>query len=254
MIPRTGILAQSPFLDTVGVFAASVEGAALLAEVLAGHDPADVATELAPMPRLLATCQAAAPVPPTFAFLRPPEYDSADPDMQAAMAELSDALGDQCFDAPFPGFEGVSDLRKQVNFAEMSKCYYSLERRGRDRMSDVLRAAMDEGKAVPVRDYIAALDWRTLLNTALDKVFERCDAVICPAAQGPAPEGLDYTGSAIFNGIWTYAGVPAVTIPVFRAENGLPMGLQLIGPRGEDARLLRTARWLSEHLETLGKA
>jgi Asp-tRNA(Asn)/Glu-tRNA(Gln) amidotransferase A subunit family amidase len=42
-----------------------------------------------------------------------------------------------------------------------------------------------------------------------------------------------------------------VTLPVFVAENGLPMGLQLVGRRGEDARLLRTARWLATHLETL---
>lgn len=254
MIPRTGILAQSPFLDTVGVFAASVADAALLAEVLAGNDPADTATEPAPMPRLLATCQSAPPVKPMFAFLRPPEYASADAELQAAMDEVVEVLGEQCFEAPFPGFDDMGDVRRRINFAEMSKCYYALERRGRAQMSDMLRAAMDEGKAVPARDYIAALDWRALLNTALDKVFERCDAVICPAAMGPAPEGLDNTGSAIFNGIWTLAGVPCVTIPIFTAENGLPMGLQLIGPRGEDARLLRSARWLSDHLHSLEKA
>jgi Asp-tRNA(Asn)/Glu-tRNA(Gln) amidotransferase A subunit family amidase len=254
MIPRTGILPQSPFLDTVGVFATSVADAALLAEVLAGHDPADTATEPAPMPRLLATCLAPAPVTPTFAFLRPPEYDSADPQMQDAMLEVSQALGEQCFDVPFPGFDDMGDVRRRINFAEMSKCYFGLERRGHDQMSDILRAAMVEGRGVSARDYIAALDWRALLNTALDKIFERCDAILCPAAQGPAPKGLENTGSAIFNGIWTLAGVPAVTLPLFTAENGMPMGLQLIGPRGDDARLLRNARWLTEHLTSTQKA
>ena len=251
MIPRTGILPQSPFLDTVGVFARSVEDAALLIEVLTGHDPADKATEPVPVPRLLDVTLSKVPVTPMFAFVRPPGWEDADPDMRAAIEELAAVLGDQCFEAPMPGFDGVAAIRQRINFAEMAKCYYGIERRGRDQMSDVLRAAMDEGKAVLARDYLAALDWRDLTNAALAPLFERCDAILCPAAPGPAPEGLAFTGSAIFNGLWTLAGVPAVTLPLFWAENGLPMGLQLVGRRGDDARLMRTARWLMAHVETL---
>lgn len=251
MIPRTGILPQSPFLDTVGVFARTVEDAALLAEVLAGHDPADSATEPMPMPRLLSVAQDRVPVTPMFAFIRPPGWDEADAQMRGAVEEVAALLGDQCFDAPLPGFGEVAAIRQRINFAEMSKCYYAIERRGRDQMSDVLRAAMDEGKAVLARDYLAALDWRGLTNAALDKLFDHCDAILCPAAPGPAPEGLAFTGSAIFNGLWTLAGVPAVTLPLFWADNGLPMGLQLVGRRGDDARLMRTARWLVSHVETL---
>ncbi|MFN7222930.1 MAG: amidase [Paracoccaceae bacterium] len=251
MIPRTGILPQSPFLDTVGVFARSVEDAALLIEVLTGYDAADTATEPVPVPRLLDVATSKAPVTPMFAFVRPPGWDQADPQMQGAVEEIAAMLGDQCFEAPLPNFDEVAAIRQRINFAEMAKCYYGLERRGRDQMSDVLRAAMDEGKAVLARDYLAALDWRNLSLAALDPLFERCDAILCPAALGPAPEGLESTGSAIFNGLWTLAGVPAVTVPLFWAENGLPMGLQLVGRRGDDARLLRTARWLMAHVETL---
>lgn len=252
LIPRTGILAQSPFLDTVGVFARSVEDAALIAGVLAGYDAADPATEPRPDPRLLDIAQARVPVPPMFAVVRPPGYDSADPDMRAAMDELTAALGEQAFGVPLAGFDETGPMRERINFAEMAKCYYALERRGRDSMADHLRNAIDQGKTVLARDYLAALDWRALLLAALDPIFARCDAILCPAAPGAAPL-RDSTGSAIFNGIWTLAGVPAVTLPVFTAENGLPMGLQLVGRRGEDARLLRTARWLTAHLETLGK-
>ncbi len=249
MIPRTGILPQSPFLDTVGVFARTVEDAALLAEVLAGHDAGDPATEPAPMPRLLDVALARAPVTPMFAFVRPPGWDAADSQMQGAVEELAALLGDQCFEAPLPGMDEVAAIRQRINFAEMAKCYYGLERRGRDQMSDVLRAAMDEGKAVLARDYLAALDWRALMTAALSPLFDRCDAILCPSAPGPAPEGLGSTGSAIFNGLWTLAGVPAVTLPLFWADNGLPMGLQLVGRHGDDARLLRTARWLMAHVE-----
>ena len=251
LIPRTGILPQSPFLDTVGVFARSVEDCALLAEVLVGHCPNDPATDPVPMPRMLSVAQSRAPVPPMFAFVKPPGYDTAAPEMRAALEELAEVLGEQCFELPLTGFDDVAAQRQRINFAEMSKCYYGLERRGRDAMSDVLKAALDEGKAVPARDYLAALDWRKLTCAALDEIFERCDAILCPAAPGPAPQGLESTGSAIFNGLWTLAGVPALTLPVFTAENGLPMGVQLVGRRGDDARLLRTARWLAAHLETL---
>ena len=252
LIPRTGILTQSPFLDTVGVFARTVEDAALLAGVLVGHDPADPATEPRPDPRFLDIAQGKAPVAPVFGVLRPPGYDTADPDMHAAMDELAEVLGEQCFEVPFGGFDEVAAIRARINFAEMAKCYYPLERRGRNTMSGHLRGAIDEGKAVLARDYLAALDWRVVLNAALDPIFNRCDAILCPSAPGAAPLA-DSTGSAIFNGIWTLAGVPAVTLPVFTAGNGLPMGLQLVGRRGDDGRLLRTARWLAAHLETLEK-
>ncbi|WP_435257636.1 amidase [Thioclava sp. FR2] len=251
LIPRTGVLMQSPFLDTMGVFARSVEDAALLAEVLAGHDPADKATEPVPMPRLLKVAQSDVPVRPTFAFARLPGWDQADPQMQGALEELAELLGEQCFEVPLDGFEEVASARQRINFAEMAKCYYGLERRGRDQMSDVLKSAMDEGKAVLARDYLAALDWREVMNGALERIFDRCDAILCAPALGPAPEGLESTGSAIFNGLWTLAGVPAITLPVFTADNGLPMGVQLVGKRGSDARLLRTARWLSTYLATL---
>lgn len=250
MIPRTGVLMQSPFLDTMGVFARTVEDCALLAEALTGHDPADRATEAVPTPRMLDVALSKVPVTPTFAFAKPPGYDEADPQMRGALEELAGVLPDS-FEVPLAGFDEIAAIRQRINFAEMAKCYYALERRGRDQMSDVLKSAMDEGKAVLARDYIAALDWRDLMNTALAEVFDRCDVIVTPAALGPAPEGLGSTGSAIFNGLWTMAGVPAITLPLFTAENGLPMGVQLVGRRGDDARLLRTARWLAQYVETL---
>ncbi len=250
-IPRTGILMQSPSLDTVGVFASSVEGAALLAEVLFGDDPGDPATSPAAPPRLYETCTARLPLAPVFALLpRPPGVES-EPEMADAFAELTAFLGDQGFEIALPGlFDGAAEVRERINFAEMAKCYYGYERRGWAQLSDETRAAMEQGKATPARDYIAALDWRGILNAALDEIFERCDAILTPATPGPAPEGLVSTGSAIYNGVWTLCGTPAVTLPLFTAANGLPMGVQLIGRRGDDARLLRTARWLWEQVAT----
>ncbi|MGR3464334.1 amidase [Limimaricola sp.] len=244
-IPRTGVLSQSPTLDTVGVFARSIEDAALLAEALYGHDAGDRATALSPPPRLHAIAMTEPPVRPTLAFLRPPGWDRAEADTHAAFAELAEALGEQCFETALPGaFDEAAEIRARINLAEMAKSYYAYEKRGREQLSEEMREALDQGKSIPARDYIAALDWPDVLYAGLDEIFERCDAILCPAAPGPAPEGHAGTGDSIFNGLWTLCGTPAVTVPILQSETGLPMGAQLIGRRGDDARLLRTARWL----------
>lgn len=248
-IPRTGILAQSPSLDTVGVFARTVEDAALIADCLFGHEPADRATSPMPPPRLLSTAQGGPPVRPTFAFLRLPGWEQADDDTVNAMRELTGALGENCFEAFMPqAIDEAAAIRERINFAEMAKCYYRYDERGQDQLSQITRDAIDAGKAVPARDYIAALDWPGILNAALSEIFRRCDVILTPATPTPAPAGLESTGSAIFNGVWTLCGTPVVTLPLLESGSGLPMGVQLVGPRGEDARLLRTARWLAQFI------
>lgn len=242
-IARTGILEQSPSLDTVGVFARSVAGAAMLADVLFGADPADRATVPSAPPRLLRTASDRPPVAPTFAVLATMPGATLHPDMAGAMDELCAALGDSAFRFELPPlFDEAATIRERINFAEMAKCYYGHGRRGGDLLSPEIRAAIDKGNATLARDYISALDWPRVLNAALDEIFERCDVILCPATEGPAPAGLDATGSAVCNGVWTLCGTPCLTLPLFNATDGLPLGLQLVGRRGDDARLLRTAR------------
>jgi Asp-tRNA(Asn)/Glu-tRNA(Gln) amidotransferase A subunit family amidase len=253
-IPRSGILAQSPTLDTVGVFARSAPDAALLSEALFGHDPRDPATAPAPPPRLLELATVRPPLPPVFAFVKPPGWAEADPEMRAGLEEVAALLGEQCFEAPLPpAFEEAAAARERINLAEMAKCYHGYERRGRGALSERLLAALDAGKAIPARDYLAALDWPRVLGAAIEELLTRADAILAPSAPGPAPEGLAATGDPIFNGLWTLCGVPAVTVPVLQSSQGLPMGVQLVGRRGDDGRLLRSARWLTERIVGEGR-
>ncbi|MGR3198794.1 MAG: amidase [Paracoccus sp. (in: a-proteobacteria)] len=243
LIGRTGVLIQSPFLDTVGAFARSVEDAALLVEAMSGHDPQDAATSMSPVPRLVDAATQDPPLPPLLAVLSLPGADRV---MADALDELRGDLGD-CARAVdlLPGLAEADSIRRRINLAELSKCYYALERQGRDRLSQRMCDALDEGKATLARDYIAALDWRQVLNAGLEELLSRCDAILCPAATGPAPlMADDSTGSPVMNGPWTLCGVPAITLPLLTDGSGLPLGVQLIGRRGEDARLMRTANWL----------
>ncbi|WBU61668.1 amidase [Paracoccus albus] len=250
VVGRTGALIQSPFLDTIGGFARSVQDVALLVGAMAGHDPDDTASLLAPAPRLCEASQQEPPLPPLIAVMTLP---GAGNDMQQAIAELAATLGDRAVDVPAPpGFDKADEMRRLINLAELAKCYYPLERRGREQMSPELCEALDEGKQTLARDYLAALDWRQVLNAGLEKMFTRCDAILCPAATGPAPLLSDNTtGSPAMNGPWTLCGVPAITLPLMQDQNGLPMGVQLVGRRGADARLMRVANWLMQRFETM---
>jgi Asp-tRNA(Asn)/Glu-tRNA(Gln) amidotransferase A subunit family amidase len=88
----------------------------------------------------------------------------------------------------------------------------------------------------------------------LTDVFNEFDAILTPAATGEAPIGLRSTGSPIFCTIWSYLGTPAVSLPLLKSESGMPIGVQLVARRDNDARLLRTARWLVERLSAGGRA
>ncbi|MEI4232980.1 amidase [Roseovarius sp. D22-M7] len=247
-IPRTGVLMQSPTLDTLGVFARTPADAALLAQVLYGHDADDAATAPRPTPKLLEIATSKPPIKPVFAFVKPPGWDDADPQLHAAFDELYEALGDQVFEVPLPAaFAEAAEIRERINLAEMARYYYRYSKQI-ETLGPRTREALEKGNAVLARDYLAALDWPKVLYAGLTELFDRCDAVLCPAATGPAPEGLDFTGDSIFNGLWTLTGVPTVTIPAFTAENGLPMGVQMVAARENDARLLRNAHWLRSWL------
>jgi aspartyl-tRNA(Asn)/glutamyl-tRNA(Gln) amidotransferase subunit A len=133
----------------------------------------------------------------------------------------------------------------------MARNLHTYYRRGKDKLSPALRALLEDGMNVTAVDYLAALDWRKALINGLEQLFDRYDAIITPAATGEAPSGLEATGNPIFNGLWTLCGVPAITLPLLQGPAGLPLGVQLVGRYGEDARLLRTARALTGMIEKM---
>ncbi|MGF1546257.1 MAG: amidase [Thiotrichales bacterium] len=245
LIPRTGILRTSRRLDTVGVFAHTIEDAALLADTLIGHDPDDPDSAAMAAPRLLDISRTDPPVTPQFAFIKTPAWSMIEPDAAAGFGELLEALGDRCdsVDLP-PAFAEGAAAHRRIMLADIAynlRHYYT---RGATVLAAQTRAAIEEGQTVTATEYLTALDWREVLYAGLEEIFERYDAILTPAAPGEAPHGLASTGSAAFNVLWSLTGVPAITLPLLSGANGLPIGVQLIGRRHNDARLLRTARWL----------
>ena len=159
--------------------------------------------------------------------------------------ELAGHLGENAEEIGLPGnFDGAVDLHQTIMEADIARNFHDDYERGKEKISSVLREMIERGQKVLAVDYNRAIDRRLYLNGLLGQIFDVFDAIITPGATGEAPVGLESTGSPIFCTIWTLCGVPAVTLPLLEGSNGMPIGVQLIGPKGDDARLLRTARWL----------
>jgi Asp-tRNA(Asn)/Glu-tRNA(Gln) amidotransferase A subunit family amidase len=154
-------------------------------------------------------------------------------------------LGDKVGEVELPGiFNDAVEQHRMIMEADLARSFEREYRRGKDKLSDILKEMIERGQKVLAVDYNNAVSRIPVFNHALDKVFEWHDAILTPATTGEAPVGLASTGSPIFCTLWTLCGMPAITLPILQGSHGMPMGVQLVGRRGDDARLLRTARWL----------
>ena len=252
LISRHGALALSRTLDHVGLFANSLDDIALLAEQIVRYDENDLDTRpRAHLPFALITAEEP-PLPPMFAFIKTPHWQCADEETREGFAEIIEHLGSQVEEVElFPSAGDAWQWHQTIMGAEMA---YNLEREwanGRDLLSEQLRAQIERGREVRAQDYLRALSRITPIHESFVELFEqRYDAILTPAAPGPAPNGLAATGDPSFCTLWTLCGMPAISLPLLQSGNGLPLGVQLVGPRHGDARLLRTARWLAAKVAT----
>ena len=252
MISRQGILALSRTLDHVGLFARSIDDIALLAAQLVGYDEHDPDTRPRGRIPFVEVAAEEPPLPPMFAFVKTPHWERADEDTKKGFAELIEQLGEQVEEIELlPSAIDAWELHRTIMEAEMAA---NLEReweKGRDRLSEQLRAQLERGRNVRAIDYQRARSRIAPIHEGFVELFEqRYDAILTPAAAGIAPEGLDSTGDPAFCTLWTLCGMPAISLPLLQSTNGLPIGVQLVGPRNGDARLLRTARWLAARVAT----
>jgi Asp-tRNA(Asn)/Glu-tRNA(Gln) amidotransferase A subunit family amidase len=253
LIPRTGALPLSRALDHVGVFARSVGDAALLAENLAGFDDEDLDTRPTAKPPLFEIASSAPPLPPRFAFVRTPVWEHAEAVTGQAFAELVEALGENASEVTLPStFDRAVEMHGIIMAVDMAHNFHRDYEQGGEKLSPILRKQIETGRKHSAVDYTRALGAIDTMNGVLDGVFEEYDAILTPAAPGPAPQGLGSTGNPAFCSTWTYLGTPAVSLPLLQDQNGMPIGVQLVARRGNDARLLRTACWLVKTLEGAG--
>jgi Asp-tRNA(Asn)/Glu-tRNA(Gln) amidotransferase A subunit family amidase len=250
LVPRTGILEQSSSLDQVGVFGRTLEDIAMVCDAIGGDDGFDELTKAIMPLQFLKTCVSEPPIEPKFAFVKTPWWNKVDPEAQEAYLALTEHLSGCIEMRELPEIVNKAvEWQFTVHHAELA---FSMQRemaKGAEKLSDRLKAQIETGSKISVIDYLAAKDRIPHVTFAFDEYFDHYDAILCPAALGAAPRGLESTGDPIMQTVWTFAGLPAASLPMLRLSNGMPLGVQAVGAYKNDARLLRSVRWLMQKFQ-----
>jgi Asp-tRNA(Asn)/Glu-tRNA(Gln) amidotransferase A subunit family amidase len=245
LISRAGMLRVSRSLDHVGLFARSIEDVAWLASALAGHDPDDPDTRPLARQPFVELAASEPPRPPRLALLETTHFQRADAAVQRGFAELAARLGAQLERVALPApAEAAWRHHQTIMEAEMAHNLAREWEDGREQLTPVLCAQIERGRAVSALEYQRALAAVPALTASFSALLERHDAILTPAALGPAPLGLEATGDPVFCTPWSLCGMPAISLPLLADHIGMPIGVQLVGKRHGDAALLGTARWL----------
>jgi len=235
---RFGVKPAAEGLDTIGLITRSLDDIALVRAVLLGQPPAPIG----PMP-----------APPRIGLTRTHLWAQAQPETVEAVEEAAKRLneaGAEIIDINLPdGFAELSRAREIVNDYERAMAMGHEWHHHRDLISERLRKIIGRGLEVCHADYVAAVRLAERCRAELDAVFGAADALLAPCVRGEAPEGLHYTGDPGFQALWTLLHTPTLTLPTGIGPNGLPVGIQLVGRRYDDERLIAASKLI---FDTLG--
>jgi amidase len=233
---RVGIKMQCHSVDTLGLMARTLDDIALFRGAVLALPPV-------PIDRAVGA--------PRIGFCRTPIWNEAEPDTQALLEKTASTLaaaGATVFDLSFgPAFDDILDDHGAITGWESLRNYADERLRNPDKISAELRAILKRSEGITLDRYVAAQRKTVAFKMHVDSLFDKVDVLLCPSAPGEAPKGQAFTGDPRFNSIWTLAGTPCVTLPVGAGASGLPLGIQLVGLRHDDDKLLSTAQWVLSH-------
>ena len=243
VVSREGVTQFSTLLDTVGWYGRSVDDLELVASAFQLPGLGDVG---APSPSAL-----------RVAFCETPYWERAEPASRIATETAAKRLSEagakvQRLGLP-EAFAGLADAQATVMYGEGRAAFLPQYLIEKDAMHPefVLTAAGKRG-VTPER-LREAYDLADTCRRQFDALCSDFDVVLAPAAAGEAPEGLHTVGDWIFNGFWTLLHVPCLAVPATKGAKGLPIGIQLVGPRLSDARLLAIAGTLAPLIDVEGE-
>ena len=235
-LPRAGIKPLSDSLDTLGALTRTVADAALLVSALCGRDLLPKPLEQAPRIGLCRTHEWSAALPETVAAL-----ENTGAALGRAGAKLSEIVLPQ-------EFAGLRQAQIDIMNYEICAALASERLQHRAQLSDKLKQLLATAGQCDAARYDAALALLASCRSRLDQVFSGVDVLLAPSAPGEAPVGLAATGDPVFCRIWTLLHVPAINLPCALGPLGLPVGLQIIGRVGDDARALAVADWVQQRV------
>jgi len=253
-ISRAGVFPLAWTLDTIGIICRSVEDAALVLQQVAGADPLDSLSANEAVGEYVGELADAATHPPTIGVLQDQfVFSRSSGEVGVHVQEKIDRLqqsGATVIDVRLEAdIEQAMEAHVTVMATEAAAIHRTTLANHASDYSDVMREFVERGSEILGADYLDAQRLRLRFSRAVDALFDRCDVVLTPSTPTPAPRSLETTGDPSFQTPWTFSGVPAISIPTGLSEDGLPFGIQLIGPRFVEGALLRAAAWCERVLD-----
>jgi Asp-tRNA(Asn)/Glu-tRNA(Gln) amidotransferase A subunit family amidase len=235
---RSGIKLQCHNLDTLGI----------LCRTVADLPPLRAAILAAPV-RALDRSTAT----PRIGLCRTPAWERADAATQGLIERTASRLGAagaRISEVSFaPELANILEHHRRIFNFEAARNYAYEYEEHHELVSKVLcDTVLTPGRELPLAAYIEAIETADAFRCHMDQIFAGVDVLLTPSAAGEAPQGLDSTGDPSFNSIWTLAWTPCVTLPAGNGPTGLPLGIQLVGPRFGDEALLGAAAWVESQL------
>jgi aspartyl-tRNA(Asn)/glutamyl-tRNA(Gln) amidotransferase subunit A len=254
-VSRAGVTPVSFHLDHVGAMARTATDCGLLLAAIAGPDPRDAACSVRPGFELPDERASWTPErPPRLGLIRPYFFETAEHDAASLAGTAIDMLADQgakVVELPLPEFFGdVHTMHRRIMACEAAEYHRATYGFPRDGYGPQMRLLLDEGLAVSMSAYQAALKHRLAFRNAIQRSLAEVDALILPATPGPPPDPST-TGDGRFNSPWSHAGVPSLSMPCAINREGLPVALQLVGEAWGEEWLLQTATWCEKKLRFL---
>jgi Asp-tRNA(Asn)/Glu-tRNA(Gln) amidotransferase A subunit family amidase len=248
LISRNGALKTSEKLDTIGVFGKSVEAVALLAKVLIKKDLYDPSTIHFAADEILEASQKDPHFEPKFIFYKTDKWKNIDKESKNAFEFFIKKFKKNIEVFDVPGyFKDIPKHHQIIHETDLANNFQAYYKKDKKKLSKEMRDAIERGLKHSAYDYANAIDFMEQSYQSYKEVFEDYHGVITPSASGVADKGLKSTGSADFQKIWTYMGLPTISLPLLTGESNLPLGVQLIGNRLDDIRFLSTANWLEKN-------
>jgi two-component sensor histidine kinase len=226
-VPLDGTMALSPSFDTLGAFTRTAPRPRPAARRLGRRRPTP-----RPAPPRLVPDAALGLVEPLS-----PRLDDMARRLTAAGAEIVP------FDLP-AGFDAMREIHRAIFTVEALGTLADEWTNHRPLVSPKLRDLLAEAETRPPGELVAAQQQAAELRRRFDDLTDGLDAVLAPSSPGEAPRGLDYTGDPSLNGMWTLLHGPLVHVPDARVPGRMPLGIQLVGRRGDDRRLVALAGWI----------
>jgi len=276
---RWGCVAFASSLDTPGPIARTVDDAALMLSAMAGHDDKDSTSESTgfnahtPLESILGDGKKL-----RIGIIRELNNVKISDDMQKLfndrIADLK-SLGAEIVEVSIPNildalaaYYIIAPAEASSNLARYDGMRYGLRVEGSDLIDtykktraagfgDEVQRRMIIGTAVLSSEsyevyFMQAARVRRMISDSFNAAFEQCDLIICPTSSGTAMPldsdltPLEYYALDVFTVAMNLAGIPACNVPAGIAQNGLPLGMQVMGKRFDDLRVLQLAKHIEQ--------